>query len=119
MDPALREVINALQATAKGMQAQASGLELLDRSVTSNTEAILGLMKEVGDLRDELRVQNALDERTDQFRRETIKTVGGVFTSRPAMALYVLILYTILSIVGMDEWARELLRTITSPIPSP
>jgi hypothetical protein len=83
--------------------------------MTSNTEAIMGLLKEVGDLRDELRVQNALDERTDQFRRATIERVGSVFGSKPAMAFYVLLVYTLLSIFGMDEWARALLQTAIGP----
>ena len=122
IDPAFREMLDALSSSAKGSHACAAGLEKIVDAQDRVEQTMRDFKETLDDVRAELKLMNELEERTDQFRREALTTAGNfveratkALLSRPALAVYALLAYTLLSIGNVDQQIRDTLLHLVVP----
>lgn len=113
LSPEVKQIVDALSASARGQMASSAGLEKVDARLKGNESAIDELRIEIRALVEELKEQNIIErtgqkieqakiEHAHKLANRVLDRIGGVMNSKPAMALYALIAYFVLNWVGIS-----------------
>lgn len=106
LSPEVKQIVDALSASARGGLAMSAGLEKVDARLK-------GIEGEVAALVEELKEQNIIERTGQQLQAkkiEHVEKIVGTFgnwlsralSSKPAIAIYMTVMYLLLSWMGVS-----------------
>lgn len=93
------EIRSAMAGLEEAIEAVADGTKTSSDAVAT---ALTAISERMLDLEKTLAISAAVDEKTDQFRREVFDRTGKVLSSRPAMAFYTVFILLVLQTLGVQ-----------------
>lgn len=113
LSPEVKQIVDALSASARGQLASSAGLEKVDTRLKDVEDGLDDLKTEIRGLVEELKEQNIIErtgqkleqakiEHAQKLANRVLDRIGGIMNSKPAMALYAFVAYCVLNWVGIS-----------------
>lgn len=113
LSPEVKQIVDALSASARGGLATSAGLERVDLRLKDVEDGLDDLKKEIASLVEELKVQNIIERTGQELQAKNIEHasklvnrfgdwLGKALNSKPALAVYMLVAYICLSWAGIS-----------------
>jgi hypothetical protein len=113
LSPEVKQIVDALTASARGQMASSAGLERLDGRLKAVEDELTDVKNEVRDLVEELKIANVIERTGQEIEQKKIEhasklvnrvgdALGRALNSKLAIAVYMLIAYVCLSWIGIS-----------------